>query len=141
MDVQRWAVPGNMVRHSGFPAGRNGIHRGMGGVWLFSYPSGTCLELWNGGLSGPVELVASEELTGGTVWLQDPVTMDGQFWCLVTSGEPVQILADGEADGHSFHSDDWLVWEQFDLGEFFISVGNQCEELTSFSWADLKTAF
>ncbi len=110
-------------------------------IWLLSYPSGTCLELWNGGMSGPAELVVSAELTDGMVWLPDPVVMEGQFWCLVTSGEPIQILADGEADGHSFYSDDWLIWEQFDLGEFFISVGNESEELSQHSWAALKTAF
>ncbi len=110
-------------------------------IWLLSYPAGTFLELWNGGVSGPAELVVSEELTGGTVWLQDPAVMEGQFWCLVNSVGPVQLLSDGESDGHSLFTDDWLVWEQFDPGEFFISVGNETGELHQYSWAALKTAF
>ncbi len=110
-------------------------------IWLYDPPAPVFAEIWSGGESGPVNILAQKEFSGTTIWFDEPVITNGEFWCLVTSSDPVNLLADNDPDGHSFHSDDWLVWEQFDPGEFFISVGNITEELRRYSWAALKTAF
>jgi len=110
-------------------------------VWLFSYSAPVLVEIWNGNSSGQSELLAQGELTGSEVWFSSPVVTGPDFWCVVNYYEPVSILADGEPDGHSFYSDDFLVWEPFDLGEFFISVGNENESLNKGSWAMIKSCY
>lgn len=108
-------------------------------AWLYPTDSPVYLEIWNGGVSG--ELLAQEELTGSVVWFSEPVITGPDFWCVLSSIEPVTVLADGSPDGHSFFSDDFVVWEQFDLGEFFISVGNETESLNTTSWGTIKHTF
>lgn len=110
-------------------------------VWLYSLTAPAYVEIWNGAGSGPSELLAREELTESRVWFNPPVVTGADFWCVVNSTEPQSILADGEPDGHSFFSEDFLVWEPFDLGEFFISVGNDNESLGRVSWGMIKNCF
>lgn len=110
-------------------------------VWLFSYSAPVFVEIWSSNCSAPSELLAQGELTGSKVWFSSPAVTGPDFWCVVNSSEPVSILADADPDGHSYYSDDLLVWEPFDPGEFFISVGNDTESLSQVSWGKIKNCF
>ncbi len=110
-------------------------------VVIYSSTAPVFVGIWSGGGSGPSELLAQGELAGSEVWFSFPVLTGPDFWCLVDSNEPVNILADADPDGQSYYSDDFLVWEPFDQGEFFISVGNDTESLSQISWGKIKNCF
>jgi hypothetical protein len=110
-------------------------------IWLYSSRAPVYVEIWSGGGSGPGTLLAQQEITGDRVWFDEPVVTGSEFWCVVASADQVCILADGEADEHSYFTDDGLVWECFDIGEFLITVGNDAEALGQHSWGALKTVF
>jgi len=102
------------------------------------------IELWNGDSSGPSEFLAQEAFSGSVTSFFPPVETDCDFWCIVNSegcSGTAALLTDGEYDGHSFYSDDWMMWENFDQGEYFISVGNSTEALSRVSWGKIKSLF
>lgn len=125
-------------------------------IWFFESPffpwdsDQATVELWNGNQSGPVEFLASQPLTAqpeGTtrVYFDPPVETGPDFWSIInteqSSGGYPSLLSDGSPGEHSYFSDDYLIWEQYNQGEYFISVGNSCESLCRLSWGSLKTVF
>jgi hypothetical protein len=131
----------------------------IGEFWFYhhaSYPWDTgdvVLELWNGEVDGPEVFLALDTVTAlhyapvyALFW---PPLTDTEFWALVntemSAGGWPSILGDG-AQGtvyHSFFSDDFIVWEPWDIGgacNYFIAVyiGNSLAETT---WAGIKAVF
>ncbi len=104
------------------------------------------VEIWNGDSDGPSEFLASKEIViPETLFTFDsPVETAGDFWCLLNvGGGPVAayIVYDSTPQGHSFFSDDFLVWEEFTEGEFFISVGGTDYSLETTTWGGIKGTY
>lgn len=132
---------------------------GLGEFWFYHHSScpwdtgDVFLELWNGGVEGPQVLQAQDQVTAlhyapvyADFW---PAEVEPEFWALVntemSAGGWPSTLGDG-AQGtvyHSFFSDDFIVWEPWDIGgacNYFISVdwGGSFAETT---WAGIKAVF
>lgn len=104
------------------------------------------VQIWNGGSEGPSEFLASQEIqVPQTLFIFDPpVDTAGDFWCILNDGgTPVgaYIAYDYTPQGHSFFTDDFVVWEGFTEGEFFISVGCSTFSLESCTWGGIKGSF
>ena len=125
-------------------------------LWFYhasSHPwdtSQVLVELWNGDQGGPVEFLASEEATalgqGVTrVYFEPPVETEPDFWCLLntelSAGGWPALFVDGTPGEHSYFSDGF-IWEPMNLGDYFMSVGNELESsLQGTSWGALKVVF
>ena len=99
------------------------------------------LEIWNEDFT---VLLGVSEVTGSEVWFSPAVEAGEDFWCVLNTEmctETIYLMTDGDPDGHSFFSDDGLIWEEYNLGEFFISACNISQELNSSSWGGLKALF
>ena len=129
--------------------------------WFYehsSYPWDTdqfYSEVWNGDQTetGPQVLVVQDVVTASHyapcyhVIIPEILT-EQHFWCLAntemsTGGWP-SILSDnsmpGDA-GHSFYSDDMIVWESWgEYGEYFI-VAEWWDSIESTTWGSLKALF
>ena len=125
-------------------------------LWFYQHPDRPwdtnqfSVELWNGDAGGPVEFLASEEGTAQTagvtlIYFDPPVETSPDFWCIVntefSAGGWPSLLADGIPSEHSFFSEDFWIWESFDLGDYFMAVGNDTEALSRTSWGAMKTLF
>ena len=129
--------------------------------WFFhhsSYPwdtSDVYLELWNGDAMGPMTQLDQTMKTAVhysqvLVTYPTPVGVEQNFWGLanteLSAGGWPAILADntqGSTGIHSFYSDDFIVWEPWDLGNFWIGV--YWEEVAgafdNTTWGALKATF
>ncbi len=131
--------------------------------WFYhhsSYPWDTgdvYLEIWNGGATGPQTQVDQTMVTAvhyapvyATYSFAVPV--ENNFWALANTGMSAggwpSILGDG-AQGtvyHSFFSDDFVVWEPWDIGgacNYFVAVYWTSNPATfhSLTWGSLKATF
>ncbi len=118
-------------------------------LWFYELSDQVYLELWNGVIA-PTEFLASEAVSScqypnaTRVYFDPPVTTGPDFCCVLNtsaSSGTTSILADGTPDGHSQFSDDFIVWEEFDLGEYFITAGSFDSSLQGVSWGGIKVLF
>lgn len=143
-----------------FMPGYTGANIEVSQIWFYhssSYPWDTgefLAELWNGGSTGPSELLDQSSATAlhfapVAVYYDMPVEVETDFWCIVntelsTGGWP-SLLGDN-AQGtvpHSFYSDDYMVWVPWAIGaacNYFISIGTVTSLFRS-TWGALKSAF
>ena len=115
------------------------------------------IELWDGDSMGPTGQLDQQMATAihyAPIYIDyDPAitTADENFWVLanteMSAGGWPSILGDGMQGSvyHSFYSDDFIVWEPWDIGgacNYFISVYatlNAAFDATT--WGALKTTF
>jgi hypothetical protein len=110
-------------------------------------------EVWNGEHTGPQSFLLQNVVTAFHfapcyhVIIPDLLT-EQHFWCVINTemsdGGWPSILGDwsmpGDA-GHSFHSDDFVVWESFgDYGEFAI-MAERWVSIETTTWGSLKALF
>ena len=125
--------------------------------WFYehaSYPWDTdqfYSEVWDGEQTGPEVLLAQAVVTAlhyAPCYHEAGVLADKHFWCLVntemSAGGWPSILGDysmpGDA-GHSFFSDDLIVWEPWgEMGEYYI-VAIWELSLEATTWGSLKALF
>jgi len=110
-------------------------------------------EVWNGSQTGPEVLLTQGVVTAlhyapAYHSINPGVVTEVNFWCLVntemSAGGWPSILGDwsmpGDA-GHSFFSDDFIVWEPWsEMGEYYI-VAIFVISLESTTWGSLKALF
>lgn len=131
-------------------------------LWFYhhtSHPwdtSDVYIELWNGDNMGPTAQLDQTMKTAihyAPIYVDyNPIiTTEGNFWCLanteMSAGGWPSILGDG-AQGtvfHSFYSDDFIVWEPWDIGgacNYFVSIyGEIPMSFDNTTWGSLKATF
>ncbi len=135
---------------------------GMGGFtvtrsefWFYhhsSYPwdtSDVYIEIWNGDAMAPVTQLDQTTVTAAHyapvyVVYPTPIETEANFWALTNTemsagGWPTSI-SDEFPFGHSFHSDDNIIWEPW-TGDYFIAVIYDLGALSGTTWGSLKAAF
>ena len=135
-----------------FLPGSNGFLLEESVLWI-SDPVDCYVEVWNGGASGPAQLLDQTLVTGGSmsVVYSPPLDCDSDFWILMNTsiwGGVPRIMGDASPPpvDHSFYSDDFLTWEPWSdgsttgdylirgLGEFKVGLG-------STTWGSIKSLF
>ena len=134
---------------------------GMVELWFFchsSYPWDTAsfyLEIYGGDEGGPEDQISQTSVTAShmgptMVYFDPPLDVPDDFWVLVNTemsagGWPLLYGDDGPnftGACHSFTSDDFLVYEPWDFGDFFIRChGLPVSSLTETTWGALKRLF
>ena len=129
--------------------------------WFYhssSYPwdtSDVYLEIWNGDSMGPTAQLDQTMVTAihyAPVYAaySPQVAVEANFWALanteMSAGGWPAILGDGDQGSifHSFYSDDFIVWEPWDIGgacNYFVSVNWNSDAFNSTTWGSLKTTF
>ncbi len=159
----QWLTWGGTYRGTWFDAedfvpGTTGCLIESAELWFYQSPnhlwdtSQVYVELWNGGAGGPTELLSRVEVTAllqpsaTVVYFDPPVETEPDFWCILntefSAGGWPSILADGTPSGHSLYSDDGLIWEEFDIGDYFISVCHDDDSsLQRTTWGGVKAVF
>ncbi len=114
------------------------------------------LEIWNGDAMGPTAQLDQTMVTAihyAPVYAEyDPqVAVEDNFWALanteMSAGGWPSILGDGAQGSifHSFYSDDFIVWEPWDIGgacNYFVSVAwNPADAFDNTTWGSLKATF
>jgi len=123
--------------------------------WFYhdaSYPwdtSDVYIELWNGDATGPATQLDQTQITAvhyAPVYAvySAPVWVEANFWALAntemsTGGWPAS-LSDEFPLGHSFYSDDFIIWEPW-AGDYFVAVEPCVYALTGTTWGTLKAVF
>jgi len=130
--------------------------------WFYHHPShpwdtsDVYLEIWDGDAMGPTAQVDQTMITAihyAPVYGEyDPAAAVGpNFWALanteMSAGGWPSVLGDGNTPGssfHSFYSDDFIVWEPWDIGgscNYFISVLWDPASFDNTTWGSLKATF
>lgn len=129
--------------------------------WFYHHPSRPWdtsyfyAEVYNGDEGGPVTLIAqvsvsAEHFAPCYVVFDPPLEVPADFWVIVNTemsggGWPGLLMDDGPnftGASHSFFSDDWMVWEPMEMGDYFIRVhGDALAGLSASTWGRLKTLF
>lgn len=127
--------------------------------WFYhhsSYPwDATCFyaEVYSGDQSGPATLLASvsvpvSHMGPDYVCFDPPLVVPSDFWVVMNTemslGGWPSILGDPSASAapHSFFSDDFLAWEPWGIGDYFIrSHGEALLGLESTTWGAVKRLF
>jgi hypothetical protein len=83
-------------------------------------------------------------MTPGMVWFDPPIPVPQMFALAVntgmSSGGWPSLVADGEGSGHSFFTDDYVVWETFELGDYLIRAHGECSmSLEGSTWGAIKS--
>ncbi len=127
--------------------------------WFYhhaSYPWDTAsfyAELYSGTEAAPGTLLSQESVTASHMSpsvgsYYPPIYLPVQFWVILNSemsaGGWPSLLADNSPNftgsPHSFYSEDFIVWEQMELGDYFIRVhGTPMLGLEQCTWGSLKT--
>ncbi|MFO7625838.1 MAG: hypothetical protein R6V62_01110 [Candidatus Fermentibacteraceae bacterium] len=142
-----------------FLPGSTGFNMNHAQYWFYesaNYPWDTndfYSEVWNGDQTGPEVLLAQAVVTAlhyapcYHVIIPDLLT-EQHFWCLIntemSAGGWPSILGDwsmpGDA-GHSFFSDDFIVWEPWgEMGEYYI-VAAWWVSIDRTTWGAVKALF
>ncbi len=110
-------------------------------------------EVYGGDQSGPATLLAQVSATASHmgpdyVYFDPPLQVPSDFWVVVntemSSGGWPCILGDPSATAgpHSFFSDDFVVWEPWGIGDYFIRAhGEALLDLESTTWGAVKSLF
>ena len=108
-------------------------------------------ELWNGNnISGPVTQLDQTSVTAthyAAVYANysASITCESQFWVIssteMSSGGWPSILSDPTPGIHSFQSDDFIEWDSWNLGDYFIRTNSEGLRLDSQTWGAIKTLF
>jgi hypothetical protein len=143
------------------PGGGDGLLE-QSEFWFYhhsSYPwdtSDVYLEIWNGDAMGPMTQMDQTMVTAihyAPVYASysPEVAVEENFWALanteMSAGGWPAILGDGNAPGtifHSFFSDDFIVWEPWDIGgacNYFIAVNWNPGAFDNTTWGSLKATF
>ena len=130
--------------------------------WFYhhsSYPwdtSDVYIELWNGDAMGPTAQLDQTMITAihyAPLYVHFGTprsTVEQNFWAFanteMSAGGWPAVLGDGEQGSifHSFYSDDFIVWEPWDIGgacNYFISVYAELGAFDNTTWGALKTTF
>ncbi len=119
-------------------------------VWFWEIPDQVSVEIWNGAIN-PEEFLASAEINSSqsrdaTRFVFDPPVLTGPDFCCIVNTESssgmVQMLSDGTPGEHSFYSDDFLVWEEWTIGDYLITAGGPDDlSLQGMSWGGVKAVF
>ncbi|MDM7993916.1 MAG: hypothetical protein QUS11_11470 [Candidatus Fermentibacter sp.] len=130
-------------------------------LWFYhysSYPWDTAsfyLEVYGGDEGGPADQISQTSVTAShmgptLVYFDPPLEVPPDFWVLVNTemsgcGAPYLFGDNGPnftGAFHSFTSDDIVVWEPWDMGDFFIRChGLPVSSLTETTWGALKSLF
>ncbi len=125
--------------------------------WFYhhsSYPwdtSDTYIELWNGDAMAPVTQLDQTMITAihyapQIISYATPIVAEGNFWGFqnteMSAGGWPAILGDVANSGHSFFSDDFIIWEPW-TGDYFISAlaTIPAAALDNTTWGSLKATF
>jgi len=110
-------------------------------------------EVYNGDASAPVTQLDQTSVTAAHyapvyASYSSPVITEEQFWVLINSemsgGGWPSVLGDPTyTTDHSFFSDDFIVWEPWGMGDYFIRTNGWPEGygLAGATWAGIKTLF
>ncbi len=129
--------------------------------WFFhhsSYPWDTSdfyAEIWNGDAMMPTVQLDQTMVTAthyapvGVVYAAPGLSAEGNFWGLanteMSAGGWPAILGDAAPVGHSFNSDDFIVWEPWAYGDYFVRISAVIPDTTlaldNTTWGSLKVAF
>ena len=115
-------------------------------IWFVELADQVFLELWNGAVCpdaflASVEIVENQYPNGTRIYFDPPVETGLDFCCVINtsaSSGTTSIITDGTSDGHSLFSDDFTVWNVYDLGEHFITIGQTDTSLQGISWGGIK---
>ncbi len=136
----------------------NGFYLTMMEWWFYQSPNTDpwdtnqfYAEIWNGDVNGPLTLLDQQLLTAihaapVYTYYDPPLWIEDFFWAVVntemSAGGWPSVFADGTPGGHSFYSDDFMVWEYWDLGDYFIRAhGVYALSFESTTWGELKALF
>ena len=125
--------------------------------WFYhhsSYPWDTASfygEIYNGDVSTPATLLDQTSVTAthyAAVYANysSPVITEEQFWVLINTemsgGGWPSVLGDPTYSGtdHSFFSDDFIVWEPWGMGDYFIRTTGEFA-LNSETWGAIKALY
>lgn len=138
-----------------FVPGMGGVDIGESEFWFFhdaSYPwdtSDVYIEIWNGDAMAPVTQLDQTMLTAvhyAPVYAMysTPVWVEANFWAIANTGMSAggwpASLGDEFPTGHSFYSDDNIIWEPW-IGDYFTAVVTCMGALSGTTWGSLKAAF
>lgn len=134
-----------------FAPGSTGFLLEAGEFWFYhhsSYPWDTSsfyAELTDWPVTTSIEQVSVTALhmTPVMVWFDPPIPVPQLFALVANSGMSSggwpSMVADGEGCGHSFFSDDYVVWETSDLGDYFTRAhGEFTMSLEGSTWGAIK---
>ena len=107
--------------------------------------------VYNGDVSGPVELlydttVVASHMTGVMVEFADSIQTGPDFWLIVgtelSAGGWPSSVADAENCGHSFRSDDFMVYDEA-IGDWFIRAHGSPYDLSLLcdTWGGIKALY
>jgi hypothetical protein len=147
-----WFDPGDFYPEN------NGFSLEMMEWWFYQSPgtdpwdtSDFYAQIWTGDQNGPLVLLDCQLVTayhGGPVYTyyDPPLWIEEQFWAIcsteLSGGGWPSVLADGTPSGHSFLSDDFMVWECWNLGDYFIRAhGAYTLSFETTTWGSLKALF
>lgn len=139
-----------------FYAEECGIMLGAAEYWFMHgiYPWDTSefvAMVYNGDSSGPVELLydttlVASHMTGVTVEFPDSIAADPNFWLMVntelSAGGWPSTLADAENSGHSFFSDDFMVYDEA-IGDWLFRAHGQPYDMSlqCDTWGGIKALY
>ncbi len=126
--------------------------------WFYeheSYPWDTSsfyAELYDGGASGPLDLLDQSTVTAlhyspAFVQYPDIIACGNEFWVVVNTGMSdggwPSLLGDGtpNPEFHSYSSDDCQVWTSWGEGDYIIRAFGEVAALESETWGSIKTLF
>jgi len=141
-----------------FVPGMSGFLLDFSEYWMYhhsDYPWDTSnfyAEVWNGGDVAPVELldrtlVIASHFTGIIVYYPQLIA-ETDFWVLEntvlsTGGWPAIVGDSGPSgSGHSFFSNDFVIWEPWSNSDMFIRCGGEFpSSLENSTWGGIKAVF
>ena len=124
--------------------------------WFYhhsSYPwdtSDVYVEVWDGAVSAPVTQLDQTMITAihyAPVYANYPTPLNAgpEFWAFanteMSAGGWPSILGDAEACDHSFFSDDFIIWEPWENGDYFVAVYVDMLQLDNTTWGSIKVTF
>ncbi len=108
-------------------------------------------EMYNGNSTGPTTQLDQTSVTAvhySAVYASyaTPVLTEENFWILINTemsgGGWPSILGDPTyTTDHSFFSDDFIVWEPWGLGDYFIRTNGPLPGLAAETWGSIKTLY
>ena len=156
----KWLTWGGMYRGvwfntEDFVPGMGGWEIAQSEFWFYhhaSYPwdtSDVYIEIWNGDSMAPVTQLDQTTVTAvhyAPVYAIYPafILIEANFWAIanteMSAGGWPASLGDEFPEGHSFYSDDNIIWEPW-IGDYFVAVEPCIYALTGTTWGSLKVAF
>ncbi len=125
--------------------------------WFYhhsSYPWDTASfygEMYNGDASTPTTQLVQTSVTAthyAAVYANyaSPVEAEENFWVMIntemSAGGWPSVLGDGTYTiDHSFFSDDFIVWEPWGMGDYFIRVDPWMGDLAPETWGSIKALY